>query len=120
MTPPRPTANPPPAPETGTEWWKWTAAALAAFIIGLMPFIIASRTLVQQVDFEHVRQTQIEVLERLASIEAHLETLDAQIAGLEGELALLRADLDAHELADDAFFRSLGGVGAPGIERTVP
>lgn len=85
--------------------WQTVVMIMAAFIVGLMPFVIAQSKYSTKDDTSQLYTTQVDSLQRLANIEAQLQlisenTIDtaantAAIDELERQIAILTAQLQS-------------------------
>lgn len=86
-------------PTGSHDWWKWTAAILAAMILGLLPYIYTSSQFVKQDDLEHavqVLEEQVqsktgEILSAGITSRVEIAKLQAQIDDLIDRIEQLRA-----------------------------
>jgi len=71
------------------DWWKWTAALLAAVLVGLLPYVFASANFVSDDDLD---DSQTVIRQELLEQKVAIAKLNAQMTDLIDRIEQLRAE----------------------------
>ena len=101
--------------------WQTIVMVMAAFIVGLLPFLVAQRQYVTKDEVTFIRDQQLDILQRLTNLEAKIGQIEentAAIGVLQSQVATLTAQLQS--ILPGAGSSSDSGVIPGGGPSTVP
>jgi septal ring factor EnvC (AmiA/AmiB activator) len=79
---------------TQSDWYKWTAACLAALLIGLIPFFVAQARYVKKSDVDQATGTVATSLrESINALTAEVDAISARSSQNEADIAQINAQI---------------------------